>query len=86
MKQAYIIGMKTGYVSNESGQLVNITSEQALLDGFYSDADRKYSFVELFTKLGEIKAKTLRQINEMAWKYAEENNLSYDFQLYFPTK
>lgn len=86
MKQAYIIGTKTGYVSNETGELVNITSEQALLDGFFTGTDRKYTFVELFTKLGEIKAKTLRQINELAWQYAEANNLSYDFQLYFPKK
>lgn len=82
MRTALMIKRESGFVSNETGQLVNITSEQALLDSFAADENRKYSFVELYTKLAELKAKTLRQLNDDAWKFAEANQLGYDFELY----
>lgn len=82
MRQALVIKRDTGYVSNTTGQLVEISSQEALLDGFFTGSEKKYTFIELYKKLGVLKAKTLRQLNDDAWKFAEENTLGYDFELY----
>ncbi len=80
MRKAIMIKVENLYVSNETGQPVNITSMQFNID--YFNHSGYYSFVQIYTKLAELKAKTLRQLNDDAWKFAEQNNLGYDFELY----
>ena len=82
---AVIVKRVPAYVSNETGNLVSISSNEALLDGFNGE-DKKYTWIELFTKLGTITANTLRALNDNAWTYAENNQLGFDFELHIIKK
>lgn len=64
------------YISNDTCEVVNISSDAAMLSMFLNDG--KYSFVELCTCLSTITGNTYRELDNKAQSYAEENNM-YDF-------
>lgn len=75
-----IIKIETGHISNATGEMVQISFLESSADVI--SGSNKYTFVELYSKLGDVQGKTLRQLNENAHQFAETNNLGSNFLLH----
>lgn len=73
-----ILTQTTKYVSNDTCQVVELTSEQKLMDSIFGD---KYTLVELVAKVGVIEANTLAALNDLAYDFASSKNVR-DFSVY----
>lgn len=82
MKKGFIIKRETAYISNRTGEIVNPSFQERLMDSIFTGDNANFCLIELYTKLAEVKGKTLKSLHQQTIAFAEKNNLYSDFELF----
>ena len=75
MKKIVLVNITPVYISNESCKPVQLTETEKLLNSLFSS---QYTFVQVYTKLAEFKAKTYKELDRLIDEFSTKTN-NYDF-------
>lgn len=78
---AKILRQTSVYIDNNTGDVCNPSETERLIDGCKLNGENKFTFCILYSCIADISGKTYRELNDKAYKIAEEKNI-YDFEIY----